>query len=112
MKLFRATRDFRNEVPMSDPSPVNVELSIVLPLGVVTNQLLKVEADLRALNAKTSAYGSEGLGSAMAAQVAGRLEKIHELLEAIRALVADIETDIQPRSASPRSLKARADRDD
>jgi hypothetical protein len=97
---------------MSDPSPVNFELSIVLPLGVIANQLMKVEADLRFLNAKTSARGSRGLGGDLAGQVAGRLEKIHELLEAIRALVADIEMDIQPRSASPRSLKARADRDD
>jgi hypothetical protein len=97
---------------MSDPSPVNVELSIVLPLGVIANQLMKVEADLRFLNAKTSAYTSRHLGNDTAGQVAARLEKIHELLEAIRALVADIETDIQPRSANPRSLKARADRDD
>jgi hypothetical protein len=97
---------------MSDPLPVNVELSIVLPLGVVANQLMKVEADLRFLNAKTSAYASRRLGGETAGQVAARLEKINEALEVIRGLVADIETDTQPRPAGTKSLKARADRED
>jgi hypothetical protein len=97
---------------MSDTSPVNVELSIVLPLGVIANQLMKVEADLRFLNAKTSAYAGERPGAAMAAQVATRLEKINETLEVIRGLVSDIETDIQPRSANSRPAKARTDRED
>jgi hypothetical protein len=96
---------------MSDP-PANFELSIVLPLGVIANQLLKMEADLRFLNAKTSTYASERPGGAMAGQVEGQLERINEALEAIRGLVSDIETDIQPRSANSRSLKARTDRDD
>ena len=98
--------------PMSDTSPLNVELSIVLPLGVIANQLMKVEADLRFLNAKTSAYAGERPGGDMAGQVAVRLEKINETLEVIRGLVSDIELDIQPRSASSRSAKARTDRDD
>jgi hypothetical protein len=97
---------------MSEASPANFELSIVLPLGVLANQLLKVEAELRFLNAKTSAYANERLHSAMAGQVAARLEKIREALEAIRVLVADIETDIQPRFAGTKALKARTDRDD
>ena len=58
---------------MSDPPPVNVELSIVLPLGVIANQLMKVETDLRFLNAKTSAYVSERSDSVMAGQVAARI---------------------------------------
>jgi hypothetical protein len=97
---------------MSDTSPVNVELSIVLPLGVIANQLMKVEADLRFLNAKTWAYAGEHPGGDMAGQVAARLEKINEALEVIRGLVSDIEMDIQPTSTSSRSVKARADRDD
>jgi hypothetical protein len=97
---------------MSNPSPVNVELSMVLPLGVIANQLMKVEADLRFLNARTLAYQGERLDSGAAGQVGARLEKIHELLEAIRALVADIETDIQPKPDAARRFKARADRDD
>ena len=97
---------------MSDTSSVNVELSIVLPLGVIANQLLKVEADLRFLNAKTSIYANEGPRGALAGQVASQLEKINERLEVIRGLVSDIEMDMQPRSASSRSAKARTDRDD
>jgi hypothetical protein len=96
---------------MSEP-PANFELSIVLPLGVIANQLLKVEADLRFLNAKASTYVSERPGGAMADQVAGQLERINEALEVIRALVSNIETDMQPRSANARSLKARTDRED
>jgi hypothetical protein len=97
---------------MSDPSPANFELSIVLPLGVIANQLLKVEADLRFLNAKTATYASERPSGAMAGQVTARLERINEALEVIRGLVADIETDMQPKSANARSLTARKDRDD
>jgi hypothetical protein len=98
--------------PMSATSPANFELSIVLPLGVIANQLMKVEADLRFLNARTSGGAGELLGSAVGAQVAARLEKIHEALEAIRALLADIETDIQPPAAGTKALKPRTDRDD
>jgi hypothetical protein len=97
---------------LSDTSPVNVELSLVLPLGVIANQLMKVEADLRFLNAKTAAYAGGRPSGDMAGQVAARLEKINEVLEVIRGLVSDIESDIQPRSANPRSGKARTDRDD
>ena len=97
---------------MSDASPVNVELSIVLPLGAIANQLMRVEAELRFLNARTSAYASGRLDGGAAGQVSARLEKINEALEVIRGLVADIETDIQPIPASTKSLKARAERDD
>ena len=97
---------------MSHPSSANFELSIVLPLGVVANQLMKVEADLRFLNAKTTAYAGERTGADMAGQVAARLEKINQALEVIRALVLDIETEFQPKSANARPLKMRADRDD
>jgi hypothetical protein len=96
---------------MSD-LPASFELSFVLPLGVIAHQLLKVEADLRFLNAKTSIYANEGPGGVMAGQVAAQLEKINETLEVIRGLVSDIETDIHPRPANARSLKARNDRDD
>jgi hypothetical protein len=96
---------------MSD-LPANFELSFVLPLGVIANQLLKVEADLRFLNAKTSIYANEGPRGALAGQVASQLEKINERLEVIRGLVSDIETDIHPRPANAKSLKARTDRDD
>ena len=105
-------RAFRNETPVSEPSSVNVELSILLPLGVIANQLMKVEADLRSLNARTSGYAGRPLGGGAAGQVAARLEKINEALEVIRGLVSDIESDIQSKRAGTRSLKARTDRED
>lgn len=92
---------------MSDP-PVNFELAVVLPLGVVANQLLKVESELRFLNAKLSRYERESGGGRGEAAV--RLEKMSEALDAIRQLIADIQADLQPRAgAVPR---ARSDRDD
>jgi hypothetical protein len=97
---------------MSDRSPASFELSITLPLGVIANQLMKVEAELRFLNSKTSTHANERPGDATAGQVAAQLERIDEALEAIRGLVADIGTDLQPRAANPGSLKARSDRDD
>ena len=97
---------------MSEASPATLELSLVLPLGVIANQLLKVEADLRFLNARTSAYADVRLDSAVAGQLAARLEKIHEALDAIRSLLADVETDIQPKFTGTKALKARPDRDD
>jgi hypothetical protein len=97
---------------MSEPSPANFVLSIVLPLGVVANQLMKVEADLRSLNAKTSAHAIERPGRDEAGQVAARLEQIGEALEVIRALVLDIEREFYPKSARAGSRGGRTDEDD
>jgi len=96
---------------MSAPSPTSIELAIALPLGVVANQLRKVESDLRFLTAKTSTYGQDRDAGNLAAQVAARLEQINEALENIRTLIADIERDIQPKSAGE-SKRRRDDRDD
>jgi hypothetical protein len=96
---------------MSEASPANFELAIVLPLGVIANQLMKLEADLRFLNAKTARYASEPADGVLAAQVASRIEKINEALEVIRTLVSDIAADIQPRSAK-KFPRTSADRDD
>src|ERR1700748_654831 len=84
---------------MSAPSPTSIELAIALPLGVVANQLRKGESDLRFFTAKTSTYGQDRDAGNLAAQVAARLEQINEALENIRTLIADIERDIQPKSA-------------
>jgi hypothetical protein len=97
---------------MSEASPANFELAIVLPLGVIANQLMKLEADLRFLSAKTSRYASEPPDSVLAAQAAARIEKINEALEAIRTLISDIATDTQPRSAKVKFPKMRTDRED
>lgn len=96
---------------MTDRPPVNFELAILLPLGVLANQLMKVEADLRLLNAKTLAYAEEGQATGPANLVTTRLEKINESLDVIRGLMADIETNMQSSSEAV-ARKPRTDRDD
>jgi hypothetical protein len=76
-----------------------LELAIVLPLGVVANQLMRIEADLRFLDMKALAYSKQRVDGGLSGQITRRLEKINEALDLIRGLVSDIETDIQPRSA-------------
>ena len=93
---------------MSDSS-ASFELAVVLPLGVAANQLMKLESELRFLYAKLSGYRQE-CGSARG-EAAARLEKMSEALDAIRQLIADIQTDIQPH-ATGTAPRARTDRDD
>jgi len=92
---------------MTEPSSANVALAISLPLGVVANQLMKMEADLRFLSMKAAAFANERESGELAAKVAGGLERINEALDLIRGLVADIEANIQPPSASPIGKSAR-----
>jgi hypothetical protein len=84
---------------VTEASSENLELAIVLPLGAVANQLLRIEADLRFLDMKALAYAKRREAGGISAQIAARLERINEALDLIRALVSDIETDIQPRLA-------------
>lgn len=94
---------------MTKPSPANLELAIALPLGVVANQLARIEADLRFLSMKASAYVNERDSGQLAAKLAGGLETINEVLDRIRGLVADMEANIQAASLTG---KSSADRDD
>jgi hypothetical protein len=87
--------------------PANLELAIALPLGVVANQLTRIEADLRFLSMKTSVYTGERESGELAAKVSGGLEKISAALDLIRAVVADMEASAQP---TPLAGKASRDR--
>jgi hypothetical protein len=86
---------------MTEASGANLELAIVLPLGVVANQLMRIEADLRFLNMKALDYAKGRERGGKAAQILAQLEKINESLDVIRDLMSDIETDIQPKSPAP-----------
>jgi len=86
---------------MTDTSAANLELAIVLPLGVIANQLMRIEADLRFLNMKALAVIDERDGGALDGQIAARLDKINEALDLIRGLMADLQADLQPR---PRAI--------
>ena len=76
---------------MTEASPVDLELTIVLPLGVVANQLMRIESDLRFLNMKAIVCTKERENGGLAAQIAARLEKINEALDLIRGLTRDME---------------------
>jgi hypothetical protein len=92
---------------MTEASPANVELAIVLPLGVVANQLIRIETDLRFLSMKTLAYANERENGDLTAKIAGGLEKINGALDLIRGLVAELEANSQPTSASRRGTSSR-----
>ena len=85
---------------MTEASSANVELAIVLPLGVVANQLMRIEADLRSLHMKAWAYAKEGEHGGPDPQIAARLDKINETLDLIRGLAKDMAADLQPSSPS------------
>lgn len=103
---------------MTEPSLANLELAIALPLGVVANQLTRIEADLRFLSMKAEACVAERDSGQLAAKVAGGLEKINEVLDVIRDLVADMQSNIQATSLPGKSAgtvtvrKSSADQDD
>jgi hypothetical protein len=93
---------------MTEPSPENVELTIALPLGVLANQLTRIESDLRFLGMKTARFDERDSGQ-LAAKVAGGLDRISEALDRIRDLVAAMQSNIQ---AASRPRKSSAHQDD
>jgi hypothetical protein len=63
------------------------------------------------LSARTFADPRDRGDAGRTAQVVARLEQINETLEAIRALIADIEQELQPNPARA-AARRRDDRDD
>ena len=82
---------------MTETSPASAELAILLPLGVIANRLMAIEADLRVINMKTLDCAQTRENAGLAAQAAARLERISEALEVIRELVSEMETGLHPR---------------
>jgi len=85
---------------MTEASCANLEMAIALPLGVVANQLMKIEADLRLLNMKALSVAKQRDDIRLTGQIEARLDNINAALETIRGLVSDIASDIQPRARS------------
>jgi hypothetical protein len=92
---------------MINASSTNVEMSIILPLGVVANQLMKIESDLRLLNMKALDFVKEHEGGRHTGLIEAKLENIHDVLDSIRGLVSDIEADIHPWSADDTRTPAK-----
>ncbi len=86
---------------MTGGSSANVEVAFVLPLGVVANQLMRIEAQLRLLNMKTLDFATERDQGRLIGLIETRLEQINEALDSISGLVSDIEADIHPKPETP-----------
>jgi len=76
--------------------PANWEISIVLPLGVIENQLRRIDEELRRLNMKASELAKDAENRADRRTIDARLEHIDDLLGSIAGLVYDIGADIHP----------------
>jgi len=76
---------------MKQAATANLEMTMVLPLGVIANQLIRIEADLRLLNMKALILAPEPDNEQPAERVEATLEIINEALDSIRSLVSGIE---------------------
>jgi hypothetical protein len=88
---------------MTEGFSANLETAIALPLGVVANQLTKIEANLRLLNAKLEDFAEERDDGRLTGLIADKLDSINELLHSIGCIVSNLEADVR---------KPRADLDD
>ena len=83
-----------NDKPMADWNT-----AIVLPLGVIAGQLVRIEAQLRSLN-MTALRLAETDGRHHVVDADSHLEAIIDRLDCIGALVVDIQCDLRPTGAS------------
>ena len=82
---------------MTEAASADFEMSINLPLGVLANQLMRIEAELRLLNMKALRCARESENQRLTGGIEARLVNINETLASIRGLVSDIEDCLQPR---------------
>jgi hypothetical protein len=98
---------------MTEAFSANLEMAIALPLGVVANQLAKIEANLRHLNMRVGDFAKERDNGRLAGLIEGKLDNINGLLDSIRCIVSNIETDMQANAADEVAVrKARPEQDD
>ncbi len=77
-------------------SQVDWELALLLPLGALANQLVKIEGDLRFLSMKASEQAHVD-GPRPIRAVDARVDLIHETLDSIKLLLVRLQGDIHPR---------------
>jgi len=92
---------------MTNASAGNVETSIVLPLGVVGKQLLRIESDLRLLNMKALNVVTQREDGHHTQLISATLESINASLDSIRHLVAEFGADIHPQPSAASRHEAR-----
>jgi hypothetical protein len=91
---------------MKQAASLNLEMTIVLPLGVIANQLIRVDADLRLLNMKALILVPQTDNEHAVERVEATLANINETIDSIKSFVSGIEDHIHPRStaaSAPRS---------
>jgi hypothetical protein len=77
---------------MTGSNGANFELTVVLPLGVLANQMMKLEMDLRFLSARSPLFGEAREDARLNAQFNARLEQIHQAMDGIYSLLAELES--------------------
>jgi hypothetical protein len=95
---------------MKQKASAHVEMTIVLPLDVAHNKLMKIEEELRQLNMKVMSFGQERESGHLSDLIEPRLQSLHETLDSIRERLSDLNSDIQPTPEGDR--KPQSDRDD
>jgi hypothetical protein len=87
---------------MNQAASANLEMTIVLPLRVIANQLMRIETDLRLLNMKALTLAPGPDYEHPAERVEATLVIINEALGSIRNLVSGIEDHVhsEPTTAS------------
>jgi hypothetical protein len=74
-------------------------MTMVMPLGVLANQLVKIEGDLRFLWMKAAERAGDECADSTKA-IDARLALIHEALDSIGALLVRLRADIHPKATS------------
>jgi hypothetical protein len=93
---------------MTEKSASTRELAVGLPLDVIANKLMRIEADLRLLNMKALVLANDH-DRRLTGLIEARLEAIFAALDSIRSLASDIEVDIQPRSSAVSGTPTKVD---
>jgi hypothetical protein len=94
---------------MKQAASANLEMTVVLPLGVIANQLIRIEADLRLLNMKALVLAPEPDREHPAERVEATLEIINEALDSIRSLVSGIEDHVHSGSTAVSASRSSSD---
>jgi hypothetical protein len=87
-------------------------MAIVLPLGVVGKQLMRIESELRLLNMKALNVGMQGDDGHHTTSIIATLETINASLDSIRQLVAEFGADIHPLPSPASRRNQYTNRDD
>jgi hypothetical protein len=82
---------------VTETTPASAELAILLPLDVIANRLMAIQADLRLINFRAVNCAQSRENAELVSQAAARLERISEALDLIRDLVTEMETSLQSR---------------